>query len=487
MSSEDQFKNKVKNLVDKKQFRYEPSSWEYVANQLDKQERKKKLFYLTITAVVLLSVMGLLLLDYTGVEPYQSQITKHVELNNQITKETEKKIHSIKTKNDFKSTKKTLSNTNSSTESDLTDENKPEKKTKNPFNSSNNISNSKTLQKHLPIKLASKNKDEKQEVITNVNHKLNFNADSSANRSGIEKSLNNQQLASTINVASTLENYFEPPILQSQVHSTNTDNKFANQKEIEITDTSFKLNRINTSYLINDTSSNSLSLRIQKVDSNGNLIFVDEPIKKTTSGFIFYELGTYFNTGWKYNNKQEALGFNFYSGIGYSRKLANRVNISLGAYYAPVSHLKASKKIKTNYAIYFGEQTEITEIKPLTLNYIQVPFTFQYLLANNHGVSIGYAFNYLLDVRSRVDKYTEELHTQFDKSSTKTYGYTDGFTKASSSLMFGYRFKFNKNIWINNQIIFGLTELRQNDIFINTNKEKIRGMVVTLNYNFLNK
>ncbi len=493
MNNEEQFKNKVKKLVDEKQFPYKPENWEHISDALDKQARKKKLIYLIIIAGVFISVVSLLFIEADKSAPVTLQTLNPVESKNKLKKKNEERINSINTEKNSISTEnktatsKTLNYTNNAAKSLSKSEYNVEKNKQNTIHSSTITSISKTLIQTLPEKLASTSNVENEELKSIENHNIGIKSDSAENISNRDKSLNNIQTTGFIKMETKIENDLEPNVLQSQVYQSNSLNTFLNQQQKEDTATTLNLNRINKYLTFNDTNTSILSLQAQKADSLNTLILNDEPIKKTQSGLFILEVGSFFNTGWKYNAKQEALGFNIYSGIGYSRKLTPKLNLFIGTYYAPVSHLKASKKIVTDYDFVFGERIEITEISPLTLNYVQVPLSLQYLLTSNHALSFGYAFNYLLDVRSKVEKYTEELHTTFDKQSFKTFGYTDGFAKLNSSLLFGYRFKISKNLWINNQLIFGLTELRQDDFLKNEHKEKSRGIIVSLNYYLLKK
>ncbi|MBL7931866.1 MAG: hypothetical protein JNL60_08190 [Bacteroidia bacterium] len=202
--------------------------------------------------------------------------------------------------------------------------------------------------------------------------------------------------------------------------------------------------------------------------------------------YFYAEGGTYLNFGWNVNGKHEGLGFNPYFGLSYVFLLSDKTSVTLGGYYYTINRLKSSKTIKSTEVI-FGEVSDVTEITPSRFNYIAVPIKFQYNLGENGVLTAGASFAYLLDVQSRVRTYHETYNATENESTHWSGGYREGIRTFNNQISLGYRRKLYQNLWVNAEFLFGITDIRDNNFFNIDKKELAHGLKLSLSYNLIKK
>lgn len=202
--------------------------------------------------------------------------------------------------------------------------------------------------------------------------------------------------------------------------------------------------------------------------------------------YFYAETGTYLNIGWNVNGKHEGFGFNPYFGLSYVFLLSDKTSVTVGAYYYTINRLKSSKTIKSTEVV-FGEVSDVTEITPTRLNYIAVPVRFQYSLSEKEVVTFGASFAYLLDVQSRVKTYHESYNKTENESTYWTGGYREGIRTFNNQLSLGYRRRLYQNLWANAEFLFGLSDIRDNSFFNINKKESAHGLKLSLTYNLVKK
>ncbi|MCC6370830.1 MAG: hypothetical protein IT236_07495, partial [Bacteroidia bacterium] len=189
--------------------------------------------------------------------------------------------------------------------------------------------------------------------------------------------------------------------------------------------------------------------------------------------------------------------------------VTRRVGLSLGAYYTSLGQLKFGNKkaeiAKNGFGIQttegaaapaypgqgltlvYGQEKEVTSITPTSLHYLVFPAKLQFFISEKQAITCGYSFAYLLDVRSKVETYTENYSTRIYKGSYTTGGYVEGFKTYCSQISVAYRRRLYKNIWVNAELLYGLSDLRD-DTFFGINKyERATGINLGLTYNLLKK
>lgn len=202
--------------------------------------------------------------------------------------------------------------------------------------------------------------------------------------------------------------------------------------------------------------------------------------------YFYAEAGTYLNIGWNVDGKHEGLGFNPYFGLSYVFQLSDKTSVTLGGYYYTINRLKSSKTIKSTEVV-FGEVSDVTEITPTRLNYIAIPIRFQYNLSDKEILTAGASFAYLLDVQSRVRTYHEAYNIEENVSTHWTGGYREGIRTFNNQISVGYRRKLYQNLWANAEFLFGLSDIRDNSFFGINKKELAHGFKLSLTYNLIKK
>jgi hypothetical protein len=201
---------------------------------------------------------------------------------------------------------------------------------------------------------------------------------------------------------------------------------------------------------------------------------------------IEVEAGAAFNTGWKYADKRDALGVSPVFGLHYYNPVADKLTVSIGLLYQQINRLSYSSLTSKVTRLGLGEESNVTVISPSKVHLMGVPFKIRFALDDQSQVGIGYHINYLLNVEARVEKYSEKLGTRENERSYTSGGYFEGFRTFSSQISAFYRRKLCGQFSVNGEIVFGLSDLKEDGFFQLNGKERHSGLRISLIYD-LNK
>jgi len=197
---------------------------------------------------------------------------------------------------------------------------------------------------------------------------------------------------------------------------------------------------------------------------------------------IFYEVGAAWNYGWKGPVNRDARGFSPIAGINYMNRLSRRCAISFGLQYLQVNNLSNSSKTSRVSTYVYGESSNVTVVTPTTLHYLVAPLRFHYYINHQNCFGAGINLAYLLNVDTKVTSYEERPGFSGDKKTVKLSGYTEGFSWFDSQIAFFYRRRVTKSLAVQAEIFMGLTDIKQNEFFGFTNKERNSGAKLSLVY-----
>jgi hypothetical protein len=200
---------------------------------------------------------------------------------------------------------------------------------------------------------------------------------------------------------------------------------------------------------------------------------------------IFAELGMNYILGWKYGSSREAAGLSPILGVHYSNKLTKKLTASAGLRYTTLSRLQISSKTSKVTTYKLAEESDVTTITPLKVYYISLPLQLAYQLNCNNQIGVGYNLDYMVNVISNVETYHVGVSKNQTSSSSKSLGYQEGFKSFSSRLSLLYRRRILKELWFNAEITYGLTDIKQNNFFVENKFERNTGVGISLMYNFL--
>lgn len=204
---------------------------------------------------------------------------------------------------------------------------------------------------------------------------------------------------------------------------------------------------------------------------------------KSIHNILTFELGAAYMFGWKNADGRDASGLNAVVGINYSSLIAKQYWFSIGIQYTSVRNLSYSSKTSKVTRYRLGEESDVTTITPSTLYYLNFPFKLHYQLDSKQSFGLGYTANYLFNVESKVETYTQKLYTTEDHQSYTTGGYTEGFKLISSQLGVYYRRELIKDLSLNAEFVFGLNDIKENSFFNSSTVGRNTGIKLTLTYN----
>jgi hypothetical protein len=208
---------------------------------------------------------------------------------------------------------------------------------------------------------------------------------------------------------------------------------------------------------------------------------------------FFIEAGANYLAGWQASQKRDAAGFNPVAGIGYINNLTDNLSLSLGVNYTSVGHLGAYSHTSKISTLGLGEQSSVTVITPSKLHYLALPLRLTMAIDSKNSFGIGYTLAYLLTVDSKIETYDQA--TDYEQGGTirsnyavsTTQGYTKGFSAFDSQLSVLYRRRLYRELFVNTELLLGLTDLKDNKFFASNSFERSLGLKVTLMYNIFKK
>ena len=202
---------------------------------------------------------------------------------------------------------------------------------------------------------------------------------------------------------------------------------------------------------------------------------------------VSFEAGANYLAGWKEKDKRDARGFNFIAGVNYQNTINHQLSLSAGLQYTSVRNLSAYSHSSTATSYGFGEKKDVTVITPEKIHYVQVPVKFHVALNANNTIGFGYTLGYLTTVNSKVETYGNGTNYSTETSFTKTNGYIQGFNKFDSQLSVFYKRMVLKDFFINTEMIYGLTDTKQNNFVKTSVFERNMGLRITIGYNIFQK
>jgi hypothetical protein len=530
MNSEDKFKNKLTNLLDEQSYSYDAENWEKASAFLDKDERKRRFLFFLFTGLgIALIVLGYFWYTSTSILPTFNMATsgsKQSTATNSNTTQpdasivnqpTTEVLKPIKQPENSKAQKPTT--TDSPVKQTEPSVDKAPLKITKPQQTNLTEKTSKTALHHItanstPIAVPNAVRKLIPEKNPNLTSKTTTTNNDEKNNYVTEKNTDTTSEKETANTAATQNNSLNTPVNISQK---------VEKEEAAVNTTA---NLTNTPTGVNSAPQESVepvvlaitpTVPTQLPESLPKAITQPTLTHPAKFDYFYAEVGTYFNFGWKYQNVTEVpdfnvtegQGFNPIAGVSYLKSVSNKLSMSLGAYYLMVAHLKLGTKTSSSsktalglqanesalapsypgqgLTAYYGEQKEVTAITPLLLNYIVIPAKVHYLINSGQSITLGYSLAYLLDVTSRVETYSVNPISQSEKKTTMTGGYTEGYKIFTSQLNVGYRKKIYKNLWVDGEVLFGLTDIRDNAFFGIDLTERATGFKISLTYNLVKK
>ncbi len=246
----------------------------------------------------------------------------------------------------------------------------------------------------------------------------------------------------------------------------------------------------NISVTKSDSVSKTTVIQTPKTDSvkvSEEVTKKDEPkIYPDYKNILYFEAGADYLLGWNYQGKTEGNGFNPVFGINYTRFFIKNIGLSLGAQYNTLGNLTNGSHTVTVTHYDFGIEQNITIYTPTFIHYIVMPIKVNYKFKNNM-LGLGCNVSFMFETESKVETYNTRLNYVSATKVSKETGFLDGFTAPDLQLSAFYRTKIYKNLGVNAEFIYGLSDLR-NDAFISTNLfERKIGFRLTLTYDLFKK
>ncbi len=442
MNSEEKFKDLLNSKLQQKEFSFEPADWDKAKAAInDERKRKKRGFiYFSLIGVFI----GLISTYF---------IIGENKNNNLLSVNIKEQKQNLGKDIVIKST--TLSDS----------ETKTSKKAK-VLEIVNNPTLNKTEENRVKVRIShTKNKTENNTNIKQTNTVKNIN-----------ESQNTSNTNQNTNIAITKQSILNDN-KGNENNSKPTVNNFSS-----INDTIYQINPLQIKIVNGVTllSPDTVAI-IQTLNTH---IASGKSIPKN---MLLLEVGTNYLIGWRNNNSNEARGFNAIIGLNYYTVIKSKIGLQIGLQYSTINNLNNTTYTSKTTRLKFGEESDITKISALNMHYLIAPLKLHYNFNTNNSFGIGYNLGYLLDVKSKVETYTEKVGVQSNYSTSKTYGYYDGFSKMDRQLSIFYKRTIYKNLFLNTEFVYGLKDIKNNTIFNTSDFERSLGFKITLSCNLFKK
>lgn len=489
MSNEEKFKESLNQKLSEEKFEFDASNWAGAEALLDADKKGKRgLYYLIPFLLILTGFSTYIFWPMTNLNVSEKIVNENKQLNLTVVESVDKTV----------ATAAPLEK-NSTPSPEKASIIKPISEKVNPKQDANPIINNV---KDVPL-VNNINPTANPQIINEpLSNEQNTSINSSTNQNNLtpQKNETTQTILSSISpntpviqnesgkteLAVVKEN---PAIELSTPPVTNTI-----QNEIEVSTKKVSPEIINSTNELTETIS-ALTPTIALnavVDTAKNSSLVNSEAVNSTlvpipSSFLFLELGTNYNLGWKNSSNIDAHGFNPMFGVFFQSMIVQNFGFSFGMQYSSVGNLSFSSKTSkvTRYGL--GEESNVTIITPSKIHYVYVPFKITYEYKEKNVFTLGYNLGYLLNVESKVETYNEHFTHNDNYKSYKTGGYTEGFGIFDSQIAAGYRRKLYKDFWMNAEVFMGLTDIKNNTFFESNVFERNKGLKISLMYNIFKK
>lgn len=472
MNNEEKFKDHLKNQLDSKQFEFDEANWEKASKMLDERKKRRAIWpYFLLLGVFIGSGLTYVLLN-TGktlsvtnapsVEE-RSTNTKSIqstteETTSGIKPEAKKPLLVTKTKSVIAPREKVVfQQKNMSTT--------PQKKgiviapNTNGSPIAQNASVNKSKEPLLNPETTAVSAD-----ITNIQTGTATNSATSVEKKEPEN-------ATFPAIVSSEEVSVTPVIDEAETTAANQTSISATEKELPA-----------SSETVSPVVVSNQTVITQKVDSN---VIQNNSSEELKNPILSIEAGASFLFGWKSNSNREAMGVNPVIGINYHNKITNDLDYSLGMQFTTIRHLSSYSDTSKVTTYKTGEESDVTVITPQTLFYLSLPFKVSKNF-NKNTFGLGANLAYLITANSKVDTYHQSTSVS-EQTTGNELGYTQGFSNYNFELTALYRRRLYKNLSLNAEFVFGLTDLRNNAFFGATSTDRSSGFKLTLFYGLINR
>ena len=121
------------------------------------------------------------------------------------------------------------------------------------------------------------------------------------------------------------------------------------------------------------------------------------------------------------------------------------------------------------------------------MHYLTAPIRIGYSVNSKNTFGLGYNVGYLFNLNSNVELYAQTAGKKGNATILKTSGYTQGFKTIDQQISIFYRRNLAKDLWLNAEFMYGLTDVKDNKFFNSNVFERNTGVKVTLIYNLFKK
>lgn len=203
--------------------------------------------------------------------------------------------------------------------------------------------------------------------------------------------------------------------------------------------------------------------------------------------YMNIEVGAAYHLGWQTENGNDGSGFSPFAGINYGLYIGPRLNISLGAQYYSVDHIKNPYYKRQSFAYDFGYNGSHTEIANTSLYYLGVPLKVSRTISRFGKIGMGVNVGFLFSGKNSVTTYSERDLVKSDLQTIKGKGYYEGMNTTNIMASAFYNHRLNQRISLNGEVMLGFSDLYNKSATLNSTRENLFGFRMSVQFMLFDK
>ncbi len=495
MHSQKEFDEIIKNKMDSQEFPFDEANWEKAAAMIDASRKGKNRAGLWIFSTLIVLTCGLIgVYTFTNIfssdNEQTAQNTNTAKINAEqlgnsvvlptITDTQESKPEEINSNTSVNTESKAISESENKTNTNKIYETTKTASSKNSVglsktstagsNENTNLNTSSSANANINLHKVEKKTFAEKKVLEEKTTKPIVKT-SDPNNSAIAKETKTPENGDTkTKILSDLKPIAATPI---ETEKTTSLTPAAEKTELAVAAV--------------DTSAKELA-KTPKIDT-ASVAEAAKPIvvPPLIKNYVAFEAGADYLLGWENPGSTDANGFNPIVGINYTHFFNKRIGFTIGAQYNTVGNLSYSNHTSMVTSYTFGQENDVTVITPVRLHYVVAPLKFNFAFNPKNIIGVGCNIAYLMSVDNKVDTYNERLNYTSEHSVSKTKGYVSGIKNFDTQLSVFYRKTIYKELSVNAELLYGLTDIKDNTFFNSNMYERNVGFKLTLQLNVFKK
>lgn len=207
---------------------------------------------------------------------------------------------------------------------------------------------------------------------------------------------------------------------------------------------------------------------------------------KSKNKFFNFGVGINYNNGWHENAGNDGKGLNYFAQFNYGFYVSSKLSMGAGIDFYNIQNINQAfyTTEKTEYA--FSSLNTFTSVTSNKLTYVGIPLKFYFDLNPNNIFSFGVLPSFLIGAKNTVEVYRQIDGQKMLLQKTQNNLLYNGIAQKNIQINLGYKVKVSPRLWIHSELMYGLSDLFENNKSDNNSQNTI-GLRLGLQYHIFDK